>query len=471
MAVLFVVLLLAVVTALILRRQRRRRSLYRAGRALILRANPQGEAPPTERWLLAANAIYSVWLERPVDKLMDLEGRPQFKHVLEGQWGVQTRDDLLRNIAQLTHQGARRPMRALQRAEPSLPQQDLLAFDLARALHLCVAGCTMGLLTPEETQVLMLHPARALQRTYGSWAEYGEAFVAGMIVNRVHKSIERTPASDARLRSLREAVQVLTHQRTSPWQQVAWSAPLPEPAFNDFSDRALRAHLSEVIVYIREVDFTPSSLNWALAVAAIYRAWWGDPIDLLVCDDPHIPEILQRDWGIHDRDGALDTLMWLHHEGHRAPLRALQARQPSAPQADVLAWDLVRMVQVTVNAASVGHLTPQEAENLLLHASRALQDRYASWEALADGYRAGRVLWRRLKGHGAEAHEQDGGLDRTLTLLREDPASPWLKVPWSTPLPQPEARDFFTRVAAASPHGHAVQDAPPVHPPDDRLLN
>ncbi len=467
MSILFTAVLLTTL-GISLTRARRKKSLYKAGRARIVYAAP-GEAPQEpDRWLLSANAIYSVWFERPVDKWLDLEGRPTFKASM-GQWELKTRDDLLATLAQLFHQGARRPMHALQRAEPSLPQHNLLAFDLGRFLHLSVAGNALGWLTPDETRVLMLHAGRALQRAYPGWNEFSDAFVAGMVVNRVHKSIEITAQSEARLSSLRQAVRTLQRSKASPWRTVPWMSELPRPQPGDFFDRVSSEQLSEAVFYVDEDAFGPSDQHWALAVGAIYYSWWGQPVDRLIREDRSVLSDLKRDWGIENRQDALGSVMWLYHEGHRGALHQLQRQLPSVPQTDPLAWDMVRLVQVSASAASAGYLRPDEAYNLMLHACRALQGRYASWADMARGFQDGRSLWRRLNEHpqSAELRAQDDSLDRTLSLLRDDPISPWHKLPWNFALAAPEPDDLFSQVSAT----YLAQVAPQLAREEGEQLN
>jgi len=446
------VLIVLVALVIVYRRRTRRPSaaLYTRGGPRIELARPNGSLPEPERWLLAANAIYSVWMERPVDVLLDLPGRPTYAEGFK-PWEISTRERLLFNLADLAHHGSRRPMRLLQQQDPALPQHDLLAFDLGRFLYLCVGGTSLGLITPEEGRVLMLHAGRTLQRHYAGWSEYADAFLAGYIINRTHKNIAFTPQSQARHDSLQRAIDLLKRSKQSPWQQLAWATPLPRPEPDDFFDFVSRSQLSEAIIYTDEEAFVPSDRHWTLAAGAIYRAWWGEPLDVLISNPAERLVGLKRDWGAENRQETLDILGWLAASGHRGELERLQRQVPTAPAGDPLAWDMVRLIQVAMGAASVGYLTPDEAYGLMLGAGRQLQGRYGSWAELRTGFQTGRVLWRMYGAHpsDSETRKSDASIDRTLHLLEHEPDSPWQKIPWTYPLSPPLPNDLYSALAAA----------------------
>lgn len=458
MSVLFAALLIVALVLGWRRAKKKPAAAYMVVPARVRYAHRPDAPEQPGRWLLAANAIHSLWLERPVDELLDLPGRPSYNYALEQQWEVKTRDDLLFQLAHLYHRGDRRAIRALQQADPALPPHDTHAYDLGRFLHLCVAGASVGLITPANAQVLMLHAGRALQKKYSGWPEYADAFLAGHLLNRVNKGLAETPTFQARLATLRQIIRVLNSDRTSPWRELDWATPLPRPEPDDYFDRSLRNHFNGAVIYIDEDAFVPSDAHWAMAAGAIYRAWWGQPIDLLVCDDGERHSGLKRDWGIASREDALGVLMWLQHEGHRGALRDLQATVPAAPGADPLAWDLVRHIQVSMGVATAGYLRPEEALNLMHHAALALQRGYGSWTEMRAGFEAGRQLWRRYRGHGRsdELRREDASMTETLDLLDHDDASPWRKLPWNGALSAPLPDDFFALVSGAYLSGQAA---------------
>ncbi|MGY2893731.1 DUF1266 domain-containing protein [Deinococcus sp. UYEF24] len=445
---------IVLVTLVVVYRRRTRRpsaALYSKGGPRIELARTKDPPPEPERWLLAANAIYSVWMERPVDVLLDLPGRPTYAEGFK-PWEITTRDRLLFNLADLAHHGSRRPMRLLQQQDPELPQHDLLAFDLGRFLYLCVGGTSLGLITPEEGRVLMLHAGRTLQRHYAGWNDYADAFLAGYIINRTHKNIAFTPQSQARHDSLQRAIDLLKRSKQSPWQQLSWDAPLPRPEQGDFYDFVSRSELSEAIIYADEEAFVPSDHHWTLAVGAIYRAWWGEPLDTLISNPAERLAGLKRDWGAENRQEALDILGWLAESGHRGELGRLQRQLPTAPKGDPLAWDMVRLIQVAMGAASVGYLTEGEAYGLMLNAGRQLQRHYGSWTEFRTGFQTGRVLWRMYGAHPSdtETKRSDASIDRTLQQLEHEPDSPWQKIPWEYPLSEPAANDLYAALVSAA---------------------
>ncbi|WP_407538539.1 YbeU/YbeR family protein [Deinococcus radiomollis] len=459
-SLLFIVL---VVLVFVYRRRTRRPSaaLYTKGGPRIELARPKDPPPEPERWLLAANAIYSVWMERPVDVLLDLPGRPTYAEGFK-PWEISTRDRLLFNLADLAHHGSRRPMRLLQQQDPALPQHDLLAFDLGRFLYLCVGGTSLGLITPEEGRVLMLHAGHTLQRHYAGWNDYADAFLAGYIINRTHKNIAFTPQSQARHDSLQRAIDLLKRSKQSPWQQLAWTAPLPRPEPDDFFDFVSRSELSEAIIYTDEEAFVPSDRNWTLAMGAVYRAWWGEPLDVLISNPAERLAGLKRDWGAENREETLDILGWLAASGHRGELRHLQRQLPTAPAGDPLAWDMVRLIQVAMGAASVGYLTPDEAYSLMLGAGRQLQQHYGSWTEFRTGFQTGRILWRMYGAHPSdnETKKSDASIDRTLHLLEHEPDSPWQKIPWDYLLSEPAPNDLYAALVSTASAENAAEEQP-----------
>lgn len=445
MSILLTVIILAAIVYGFRRAKRRpSATLYAKGGPKIEYVHAEGPPPEPERWLLAANAIYSVWMERPVDVLLDLPGRPTYSEGL-APWGIKTRDQLLLNLADLAHRGSRRPMRRLQQQDRALPQHDLLAFDLGRFLYLCVGGTSLGLITPEEGRVLMLHAGRTLQRRYAGWAEYADSFMAGYIVNRTHKNVAFDLKSQARQESLQRAIDLLKRSKKSPWQQLPWATPLPNPEPDDFFDFVSRTQISQAIIYVNEEAFVPSDANWTLAVGAVYRAWWGEPLDVLISNPADRLAGLKRDWGIGNREEALELLGWLAGSGHREELERLQHQLPAAPGGNPLAWDMVRLTQVSMGAASVGYLSPDEAYTLMLGAGRELQRHYGSWAEFRTGFQTGRVLWRMYNAQPQtdEIKRSDATFDQTLDLLEQEPDSPWQKIPWAYPLSAPRPGDLY----------------------------
>ena len=158
--------------------------------------------------------------------------------------------------------------------------------------------------------------------------------------------------------------------------------------------------------------------------------------------------MLQNDWDIYNRQDLLSTLMDLYHEGHRPYVRQLQEENPLYPQADPLAWDLVRYLMLCEVGASIKYIEADEAQVLMLPAGKRLQESYGSWREMAEGFVTGRTVWL-AKGQGGdeEKSEMEEMMGRTLELLKTNPKSPWKIIPWDLPLPDAASENFFTRMS------------------------
>lgn len=142
--------------------------------------------------------------------------------------------------------------------------------------------------------------------------------------------------------------------------------------------------------------------------------------------------ILERDWGIEDKDSAIETIENLKKNGHRAKcrecmgelkklgilgerneekfVRALQdagikedlyryvlANQMyrSGLDADyIAAWDLCRVNQLYADFYICGYMTYEEAMDASLENSFILQEMYSSWDDMVVAYLIGYQFWR-----------------------------------------------------------------------------
>ena len=230
------------------------------------------------------------------------------------------------------------------------------------------------------------------------------------------------------------------------------------------------------IRYANKREFGPSVLNWLLAVVAVYKVMWVNVVDRLL-DDEDIEqtfnkrEVLQNDWGIYNRQDLLSALMDLYHEGHRPSIRQVQAENPVYPQADPLAWDLVRYLMLCAVGASIKYIEPEEAHVLMLPAGKQLQVGYKSWDDMVDGFLSGRTVWLGKQG-GGEKSESEIIMEKAVKLLKTAADSPWRRVPWDLPLPEATAENFFTRVSESylSYHTYEQDDLPPTAP-EERTTN
>jgi hypothetical protein len=190
-----------------------------------------------------------------------------------------------------------------------------------------------------------------------------------------------------------------------------------------------------------------SSDTWGLAVGAIYRSWWGLPLDKIATPHQGLVDYTAHEWNIHNRDHLLQTLVWLYQYGHRDKFKTLSASYKEAND-DHLAWDMVQYINLCLAGASVGYLHPHEATNLILHASHRLQKQYSSWQAFSKAFQRERFLWRRLtlQPITQDLQNLDAGQDAILQKLLKHKNSPWKKVKWGTQLEPLQANDFFTNV-------------------------
>jgi hypothetical protein len=140
-------------------------------------------------------------------------------------------------------------------------------------------------------------------------------------------------------------------------------------------------------------------------------------------------------WGVTSRDELLKTLAWLRDEGHLAEYlrlrvgepvsgadshRAAWARAHPASEADLLAWDLTRLVSVARWGFAAALITRVEAWAHILPAAERLLAAFPSWRALGEAQLRGRGYWR-------ERGEADAPFRSALERLC-DPAnqkSPW----------------------------------------------
>lgn len=222
--------------------------LYAPGHPRISYTDEQAFTPTPENWALAAGVHHRLWYERPVDGLVDTEGRPSYKRFLEETWQVEKRDDLLKHLMHLFFRGPREALIGLQKLDPKLPQDDPFGFDLVRFVNLTTAGVTMGLITLDEGRVLMLHGARALQAHLSGWSQITASYMAGYDLDRVEKSIELNDDNKRRRRAVMQAFRLLENSSKSPWKKIPWNLALPEPEQNDFFEQTARRFVLEAIL-------------------------------------------------------------------------------------------------------------------------------------------------------------------------------------------------------------------------------
>jgi hypothetical protein len=206
-----------------------------------------------------------------------------------------------------------------------------------------------------------------------------------------------------------------------------------------------------------------SPKKWALATTAQLHAGSGDKCDLLGGHAANensakaAKATLRMWWGITDRSGLLDTLEWLEDEGHRRVFDKLAAQSASQLAAyhervaadpeernrvdvvlkyssqlggkGILAWDLVRYVNLCRQGYLAGLLSEPEAWERVLDMAVKLQGHFSSWKELGENYLIGREFWS-----SGQTRLQGEGMRRDLVSLCTEPQSPWVTIPWDMDL-------------------------------------
>ncbi len=213
---------------------------------------------------------------------------------------------------------------------------------------------------------------------------------------------------------------------------------------------------------------TPSDQEqkWLFAAGGILSARNHDGFDQLKVQMPpsQLDQLLQQSWDIHDRVTALKQITWLKTSGHTAEFEQLReyliadannddaTYQKMKPQflkqfhfgttqetsyvldftwkhrndlADkqLIAWDEMRLINVSRWTYSMGYITEQEAWENMIYAGKQLQSHYHSWEDLADNYLLGRSFWHHS--------DENSDLAPMIFWLENEPTSPWKTIPFA----------------------------------------
>jgi hypothetical protein len=103
----------------------------------------------------------------------------------------------------------------VQRHRERIGQRSLLAWDAGRLVNLAGWGYLTSLISEDEAWSYILPVAQAVQRTYGSWEEFGKHYLLG------HEFW-----SGAWDGALGRAFLALTLEPSSPWRALPWGADL-----------------------------------------------------------------------------------------------------------------------------------------------------------------------------------------------------------------------------------------------------
>ena len=95
----------------------------------------------------------------------------------------------------------------------------------------------------------------------------------------------------------------------------------------------------------------------------------------------------------------------------------------------LIGWDYARYVSLCRWGYVAGYLSEDEAWVRIMKAARLLQQTYGSWRELGENYLIGREFWS-----PAQTARNGQLYEATFQRLVSDPQSPWVRLPWRTPL-------------------------------------
>ena len=209
-----------------------------------------------------------------------------------------------------------------------------------------------------------------------------------------------------------------------------------------------------------------------LAPAMPYALCQGNPVNTFTLTDPtSMKQMLQRDWGLSDRNGLLGQVYSLLREGHREDFENLR-RQCANPvwvsstlarldkkadedtyawekrwrihrllnndrriqSVDFAAWDFIRAAMLTRAGAGLGWINEEEACDTLAVINHALQLSYSSWDEAWDAFRTTRWFWA-AEGQAQEATNDLHDRHRGEILIGKNGL--WTSIPWNAPYPAP----------------------------------
>lgn len=214
-----------------------------------------------------------------------------------------------------------------------------------------------------------------------------------------------------------------------------------------------------------EIELKPVSGKkaWALGCAAPLSERNHERHDILAGDEITPWNIQQKKdslkewWRVENREDLLKAIENLEAGGHRESFkeiadmlsnlneeqfRALLDEKPfdsekmyeivivreysdELGETGILAWDYVRIVNLSRSGYLVGYLTEQEAWDIILPAAEELRQNFNSWEEIGRNYLIGRFFWSLY-------HTRRTGylFDEAMIRLMEMPTSPWNMYPW-----------------------------------------
>lgn len=209
-----------------------------------------------------------------------------------------------------------------------------------------------------------------------------------------------------------------------------------------------------------------------LAPSMVYALCNGDPVNQLTLSAPAAAKtMLERDWGITDRESLIRQIYSLLRAGHREDFALLRERCQKKSWAeseiarlsktadssmedwesrwrirrfldndrgihalDFAAWDFLRAANLTRAGAGQGWLSQDEALDTLAVINRALQHSYSSWDETWEAFRITRWLWA-AEGDAQSAANDLHDRNRGEFLIGANGL--WTAIPWDAPYPTP----------------------------------
>lgn len=170
---------------------------------------------------------------------------------------------------------------------------------------------------------------------------------------------------------------------------------------------------------------------------ALLESWWHvtDRASLLRCLESLVSDGHNKLWlGINRVKNFSPLLLsfksaWDDQEDYESALGLVRRYGDEYGERGLLAWDSCRYICLCRWGYQAGYLSEADAWELMMPMAAKIQGNCKSWNQLANEYLVGREFWSHsyyTKGIGT-----DSGIRNRLS---RDANSPWVKLPWNTPL-------------------------------------
>ncbi|GIP33199.1 DUF1266 domain-containing protein [Paenibacillus sp. J2TS4] len=210
---------------------------------------------PADLWCLALGAILFELDDLVPENNYDIENneeiRSKHRHSLQTDWGIDSRETLLKALDSLVADGHNRSfseirfflstlsgtdqiayLHSLPKNSKSyiqyqtvhvynhkLPGAGIAAWDWGRYIYLCKKGAFLGYLTDDEARNLMYRVARMAQQAYSDWLEYGISYLVG-------RQFWLNQLSSDKVDELIGSVQSILLNENSLWCRLDWNLKL-----------------------------------------------------------------------------------------------------------------------------------------------------------------------------------------------------------------------------------------------------